>query len=130
MTGQRRHKLERREVEDLLETHANALASGKRPAHSDVPTLPDDISLLFGLSDKLFETLRPINPSSEFVEGLKGNLSNGWVLSTAQRERLLALLATMGIVVSILAASALLARAIGFVIAVLRQLRRSDLKVT
>jgi len=89
----------------------------------------EDDGALVGLPDKLYEALRPIQPSTEFVAGLRGRLTDGWTLTMMQRQRLRKLLGTLGIVFSILAVVAVATRILGLIIAAAIQSRQRDTSV-
>ena len=108
----------------MLDAHSVA---GRHKPGDKLDVLTEELDVLFGLSDKLSETLRPIQPSNEFVAGLQASLTDGWALTMAQRRRLNQLVKTLGVVFSVLAVAAMVTRLVGLVIAALGQSRRSNI---
>src|SRR5262245_12645331 len=108
-------KINKKLIEEMLVTHTDALMRDQ-PSRVDAETYPDDVSRLFDLSGQLHATLHPIQPSREFVSGLNSRLSDGWQLTMSQRRRLVQLIKTMGIIMSLLMGAALATQLIGVVI--------------
>ena len=108
-------KLNKKLIEEMLVSHTESLMHDQ-PTHLDVENYPDDVSRLFDLSGQLHDTLHPIQPSREFVSGLNNRLFEGWQLTMSQRKRLVQLIKTMGVIISVLTVAALATQLIGIVI--------------
>ena len=108
-------KLSKKVIAEMLVSYTDSLMRDQ-PTQLDVDKYPDDLSRLFDLSGQLHETLYPIQPSREFVSGLNSRLSEGWQLTMSQRKRLVQLIKTMGVIMSVLMVAALATQFIGVVI--------------
>jgi hypothetical protein len=120
-----------RDLEDLVQRHADALVSGRDIAPeltNQNPSSARALSRLFGLTRRLNESFSPVEPSRNFVSDLKSRLAEAHAVSLDEQKRHAQRLRTaIGTGVGALIVIALLARLVGtilMVVAFLARLRR------
>jgi hypothetical protein len=121
-----RRKLEA--LRDVLSAYTDALVGSDERASDVLKQHPDEVSALedlFDVSYQLHEMLVPVKTRSRFVSDLKTELQNSQkslVMSRQERRRRQAtqLVNTIGIILSIMAVTALLARLIGAIIIIMK----------
>lgn len=121
-----RRKLEA--LRDVLSAYTDALVSADEHASEVLEEHPDEVSALedlFGVSYQLHEMLVPVKTRPRFVSDLKTELQNSQkslVMSRQERRRRQAaqLINTFGVILSIVAVTALLTRLIGVIIIIMK----------
>lgn len=118
-----------REVEEMLQRHSEALASG----HDNAPELIEQnpqagpkLRPLLGLNRQLSESLPPVEPSRSFVSSLRERLSDAYDVAHEEQDRhARQMRARIGTGVGALVVIGLLVRLIGSIIMVTAFLARS-----
>ena len=109
-----------REVQDMLQRHSDALASGQDIAPELIeqnPTSEPKLRPLLGLNRQLSESLPPVEPSRSFVSGLRERLGDAYAVAQEEQDRhVQQMRARIGTGVGALVAIGLLVRLIGSII--------------
>jgi hypothetical protein len=126
-TNQGSGKSRSKTIDEAVSTHVDSLVDGKECAPQLLEQYPDEATVLEGLfqvSDDLYDALVPIKPRAQFVSTLKGDLkqSKATLLAEAQERRRIRMtraINTAGMIVSVLAVTAVLTQLIGVIVMVL-----------
>lgn len=110
----------KKRIRGLLSEHADSLITGEDRSADILADHPDEapqLEGLFKLANRLATTATPVEPSPDFVENLKGKLYQLQILENerraawdSRREQAMKVSRVLGLIISIIAIVALLAR--------------------
>jgi len=111
-----------REVQEMLQRHSDALASGQDIAPELIEQNPQSgpkLRPLLGLNRQLSESLQPVEPSRSFVSSLRQRLGDAYAVAHQEQDRhAQQMRAHIGTGVGALVVIGLLVRLIGSIIMV------------